>query len=247
MRGPSGPALLFTRMHERTGDSGYLDLTASALSADLDRCLLNERGALEVDEGWRLMPYLDGGSAGIGLVLNDYLARTGHGGARPPGGPAAAGRLAEAADGIELAASSVFYAQAGLLRGRAGMLFYLARRQPPGLAARDQRVAAHVQRLGWHALRYGGGVAFPGEALFRISMDLATGTAGVLLALAAALAPAGGRLPFHGDARRGPCPAGPQHRPGDGHRPAGPAAVADTKTPWPPEARAGEISPLTRR
>jgi tRNA A-37 threonylcarbamoyl transferase component Bud32 len=229
MRGPSGPALLFIRMHERTGDPGYLDLAAAALCADLDRCLLNQRGALEVDEGWRLMPYLDGGSAGIGLVLNDYLGRPGPDGTRPAGGPAAADagrdRLEEAAAGITLAASSVFYAQPGLLRGRAGMLFYLAHRQPPGTAACDHRVAAHLQRLAWHALGYGGGVAFPGEALFRISMDLATGTAGVLLALAAALAPAGGRMPFHGDARR--CPRlGPQPQPRSGHQPAGLAARA---------------------
>jgi Protein kinase domain len=231
MRGPSGPALLFIRMYERTGDPGYLDLAAAALSADLGRCLLNQRGALEVDEGWRLMPYLDGGSVGIGLVLNDYLARPGPDGTRSAAGPAEAaatdtGRLEEAAGGIALAASSVFYAQPGLLRGRAGMLLYLARCQPPGTAARDARVAAHVHRLGWHALCYGGGVAFPGEALFRISMDLATGTAGVLLALAAALAPAGGRLPFHGDARRGARPPGPQHEPSGGQQPADLAATA---------------------
>jgi hypothetical protein len=43
-----------------------------------------------------------------------------------------------------------------------------------------------VRRLAWHALPYGGGLAFPGEQLLRLSMDLATGTAGVLLALAMA-------------------------------------------------------------
>ena len=42
--------------------------------ADLDRCVLTDKGALQVDEGWRTMPYLDGGSIGIGLVIDDYLA-----------------------------------------------------------------------------------------------------------------------------------------------------------------------------
>ena len=34
---------------------------------------------------------------------------------------------------------------------------------------------------------YGGGLAFPGDQLLRLSMDLATGTAGVLLALGTVL------------------------------------------------------------
>ncbi|HEV2061816.1 MAG TPA: hypothetical protein VGR12_03105, partial [Solirubrobacteraceae bacterium] len=48
-------------------------------------------------------------------------------------------------------------------------------------------VAAHVRRLGWHALNYRGDLAFPGQELLRLSMDLATGTAGVLLAVGTAL------------------------------------------------------------
>ena len=74
LRGSSGPALLFIRMFERTGDHRYLDLSAAALGADLDRCVLDGQGALKVDEGWRLMPYLDGGSVGIGLAIDDFLA-----------------------------------------------------------------------------------------------------------------------------------------------------------------------------
>jgi hypothetical protein len=225
MRGSSGPALLFIRMFERTGDTGYLDLAAAALTADLDRCVLNDRGALQVDEGWRQMPYLDGGSAGIGLVIDDYLAHRGD------------ARFARAARAIGTAADSVYYAQPGLFRGRAGMMLYLARRETaparaagetaparaagktaparaagktapahaaagPAQAAPGPGVAAQVRRLAWHAIGYRGGIAFPGETLFRLSMDLATGTAGVLLALAAALSPEGGGLPFQGQARR---------------------------------------------
>jgi hypothetical protein len=207
MRGSSGPALLFVRLFERTGDPGYLDLAATALAADLDRCVLNDRGALEVNEGWRMMPYLDGGSAGIGLVIDDLLAHRG------------VPRFEQAASAIVTAASSAYYAQPGLLRGRAGMLLYLARGQAPGPAAGEETAAqtaispgaaAHIRRLAWHAIGYRGGVAFPGDSLFRLSMDLASGTAGVLLSLAAALAPEGARLPFHGPARRtGNWPATP--------------------------------------
>ena len=190
LRGSSGSALLFIRMFERTGDHGYLDLAAAAIGADLDRCVRTARGALQVDEGWRAMPYLDGGSAGIGLVIHDYLAHRRD------------ARFEQAAGAITTAACSAYYAQPGLFQGRAGMLLYLAHGHAAGQAAADPRISSHVRRLAWHAINYGGGIAFPGDTLFRLSMDLATGTAGVLLGLASALSPGGGALPFHGPMNR---------------------------------------------
>jgi hypothetical protein len=101
--------------------------------------------------------------------------------------------FAQAAAKIAIAAQSTFYVQPGLFNGRAGMILYLA-----GQDQRDPHVVAQVRRLAWHAVRYEGGLAFPGDMLFRLSMDLGTGTAGVLLGLAAALAPGGAAMPFLG-------------------------------------------------
>jgi hypothetical protein len=184
LRGASGPALLFVRMYERTGQDRFLDLASDALAADLGRCVTDGKQALQVDDGWRVLPYLDNGSVGIGMVLEEFLAH------RADAGFAAAARA------IRRAACSLFYAQSGLLSGRAGMLFHLARRMPAGTAADDPDVAAHVRLLAWHAVRYRDGLAFPGNQVFRLSMDLGTGTAGVLLALAAALSTSRGGLPF---------------------------------------------------
>jgi tRNA A-37 threonylcarbamoyl transferase component Bud32 len=186
MRGAAGPALLFVRMYERTGDPGYLDLAAVLLDRELDACVTDNRGALVVDEGWRTLPYLGDGSAGIGLVAEDYLRHRDN------------DRFAAAVPMIRKAARSRFYSQSGLLAGRAGMILYLSRRQPPGNAVADPDVAAQIRWLGWHAISYADGVAFPGDQLFRLSMDLATGTAGVMLGLHSALSPAGADLPFVG-------------------------------------------------
>lgn len=110
-------------------------------------------------------------------VIDDYLAhRTDD-------------RFAEAREGIRRAARSVYYAQSGLFSGRAGMLLHLARQGDP-------QAAAHVRDLAWHAVSYEGGLAFPGENLLRLSMDLGTGTAGVLLALGAAMHDRPVHLPF---------------------------------------------------
>jgi hypothetical protein len=78
------------------------------------------------------------------------------------------------------------------------MILYHSRRLAPGTGGEDPVVAAHVRRLEWHAMSYGGHLAFPGGHLLRLSMDMATGTAGVLLALGAALHEDPVHLPFLG-------------------------------------------------
>ncbi len=186
LRGSSGPALMFIRLYEQTGDSALLDFAATAIRQDLRRCYRRDDGSLEVNEGWRTMPYLADGSVGIGMVLLDYLAHR------------ADEELAESAAAIRRAAQAQFYIEPGLFHGRAGMILYLSRSHPPGRGMDDRVVAAHIRRLAWHAVPYEGHTAFPGQELLRLSMDLGTGTAGVLLAVGAALHDAPVHLPFLG-------------------------------------------------
>ncbi|MEU7057139.1 class III lanthionine synthetase LanKC [Streptomyces sp. NPDC046197] len=183
LRGASGTALFLLRQYEWTRERELLDAAAVALRRDLERCVVQKNGALEVDEGWRTMPYVGDGSAGVGMVLDDYLAH------------APDEQFDQARAGILTAASSRFYAQPGLFQGRAGMILHLSRTTVPGATAR--RLAEQVAALGWYAMAYQGQLAFPGHQMMRLSMDLATGTAGCLLALAAALeGEAEAQLPF---------------------------------------------------
>ena len=190
IRGSSGPALLFLRLYEQFHNDVLLDLARTALRQDLRRCIVRDDGAMDVNEGWRTMPYLAGGSVGIGMVLADYLAHRED------------EQFARAAEAIRRTARCAFYIEPGLFWGRAGMIMHLARERTA-----DDVVAAHVRRLTWHAMTYRGELAFPGEELLRLSMDLATGNAGILLALGAALHDAPVDLPFlpapaHGRAAR---------------------------------------------
>jgi hypothetical protein len=193
VHGSSGPALLMLRTYAATGDTGYLDLARTALRQDLRRCTLRPDGAMEVDEGWRTMPYLAEGSLGIGLVLDEYLT------VREDE------EFASASTAIARAARSPLYVQSGLFAGRAGVVAYLATREraaadrgdPP-----DPELAAQLRRLAWHGIPFLDGLAFPGEQLLRLSMDLATGTAGVLLAVAMARHDPPALLPLIGSARR---------------------------------------------
>ena len=66
----------------------------------------------------------------------------------------------------------------GLWHGRAGLLAILGR-----LGASRDDVLDQVRRLAWHAVHRDGHLLIPGHRLSRFSADLATGSAGVLLAL----------------------------------------------------------------
>jgi hypothetical protein len=68
----------------------------------------------------------------------------------------------------------------GLFGGRAGQIAVLARL---GDTDGEDQVLASVRRLAWHAVPDEQGLFFPGVGLRRLSADLATGAAGVLLAL----------------------------------------------------------------
>ncbi|MFE1249267.1 class III lanthionine synthetase LanKC [Streptomyces sp. NPDC058735] len=185
LRGATGPALFLLRQYEWTGRAPWREAAASALRRDLESCVTRDSGELEVDEGWRTLPYLGDGSAGLGMVLDDLVAHA----------PGLAGEFEPARSGVLAAATSRFYAQPGLFQGRAGMVLHLGRTTAPGATA--DRLAAQITGLGWYAMAYEGRLAFPGHQMMRLSMDLATGTAGCLLALGAALDPAtGAHLPF---------------------------------------------------
>lgn len=175
LHGATGVALLLIRRYGTTGDPALLDLAAAALRRDLDRCRAGDDGELLVVEGKRLMPYLGAGSAGIAAVIDAYLAH------RPDPDLEAKGRA------LLPAALSAFYIQPGLLRGSAGLLMHLAATPLCDEETRQRAIGLHTRLLAGQGLAYGGGLAFAGEQLMRLSMDLATGTAGCLLALGSAL------------------------------------------------------------
>lgn len=185
LRGASGPALFLIRQYEETGEARLLAAAGEALRRDLERCVVREGGALELDEGWRTLPYLGDGSAGLGMVLDDYLVHA----------PDESGKFEETRAGMITAATSRFYVQPGLFQGRAGLILHLSRTTAPGTGA--DRLAEQIAGLGWFSMSYQGQLAFPGHQMMRLSMDLATGTAGCLLALSAALDSTGtAHLPF---------------------------------------------------
>ncbi|KKD01896.1 hypothetical protein, partial [Streptomyces sp. WM6386] len=52
-----------------------------------------------------------------------------------------------------------------------------------GEPGQEDQVLGSIRRFSWHAVPKDSGLYFPGTGLMRLSADLATGSAGVLLAL----------------------------------------------------------------
>ncbi|MHA6619501.1 class III lanthionine synthetase LanKC [Pseudonocardia sp. DLS-67] len=168
LRGWSGPALLFVRLFEHTGDRGWLEAADRAIGRDLDTCVPAAGGAMQVrDDSARTVPYLGTGSAGIALAATQLAAHDPH-----------APNVA-ALPLLLRACRAEFTVHPGLTTGRAGLVLALA-------TAGDAGAERQLSRLEWHTTPFGGGTAFPGDHLLRLSTDLATGSAGVLLALHAA-------------------------------------------------------------
>jgi lantibiotic modifying enzyme len=181
MRGMTGPALLFLHLYNLAGDVRYLDLAEVALRRDLKRCVTRPDGTVQVQEATSHLPYLRDGSAGLALVLREYLRYRED------------AELTTTLDGIRLACRVKHVFQPGLFQGRAGLLAVLA---SIGMPEDQPVVRDHVRRLGWHALTFQDHLAFPGRLLQRLSMDLATGSAGILLALDTVFGQATSILPF---------------------------------------------------
>jgi tRNA A-37 threonylcarbamoyl transferase component Bud32 len=196
MWGWSGPALFLLRLAIETGDKGYLDLATRAIHRDLDECVAASDGSLQVGgAGGRVIPYLEVGSAGIALVIDELLDHRSD------------ERLDESLAPLLRACSVEFVMQPNLTFGRAGLLAALSRAGRRLDEDLRPTLARHLHRLDWHAVSYRGHTAFPGNELLRLSMDLATGTAGVLLAVHAATAATSRFLPFF-DQRPGWCGRG---------------------------------------
>ncbi|MGH3168282.1 MAG: hypothetical protein ACRDN0_20660 [Trebonia sp.] len=183
MRGATGRALLFIRMYEQTGAAGWLDHARDALLADLATGKIEDGVLVLPDDVNRVSVYLHSGTTGTALVAREFvkyredaeiMATIGHGddGCRP----------------------EFFYAP-GLMEGRAGIIMYLAARRNDPASPTPQILEAQLRLLHWHALQYQGNLVFPGRLLYRLSADLATGTAGVLLSVSAATQSTPG-LPF---------------------------------------------------
>lgn len=181
MHGPAGRALLLVHLYEETGDAGYLDAAEQLLHTDLRALGWSAAGDGSAARLWDKgaigrRPLVAVGSAGTGLVLHRFL------------GHRADPRLARARDAVRDALRGDLPRSVSLFYGQAGTLLALRQIDPELDPATHSRQLAGLEL---HAVRHEDRLAFLGHESLRISTDLATGAAGVLLAVTT-----GSGLPF---------------------------------------------------
>jgi tRNA A-37 threonylcarbamoyl transferase component Bud32 len=178
--GRSGVALAFIRFFEETGDTAYINAARRLLYEDMENCEILNDGSYQLKDGQRRLLYLDGGSIGIGFVLRKFLEHQSDASMRA------------ALSSIKISCQIPFVLQSGLFQGRAGLVAFLAHQTK---IASDPALEAQLRRFSWHAI-WDGRLYFPGRGLMKCSDDLATGTAGVILALHSACSNERLQLPF---------------------------------------------------
>lgn len=169
LRGLSGAALLHLELHALTGEDRFLRAAGRALEREAGHCVTMPGGTVQVKDGRRHFLYLDQGSGGVALVAQAYLARR------------AAPALSALLPGVRQGCVLEFVREPGLFTGRAGLMATAGQLSPKGRTEPD--VLASARNLSWHLIAQEDRLLVPGSRLRRCSADLATGAAGLLLAL----------------------------------------------------------------
>jgi len=190
--GRPGVALALYWLYRRTGDSELFARGMRLLRDELTYAESLPAAGLRFKPSLsdqRVMPYLYAGSAGYATVLSRYLAH------RPDADFGAELPAADALERCLRSCSARFTAFPGLFPGLAGLAVVLdgagRRLGRPELNDRAQVMARGLFR---YAIPHKGGVGWLGEPGQRLSADLWSGSAGILLALRQLTDPSPGLL-----------------------------------------------------
>ncbi|MFJ3196802.1 class III lanthionine synthetase LanKC [Streptomyces griseoviridis] len=180
--GRTGVALMFQQLAAVTGDKDYLDTGLPLLHAELDR--ESDPSAVQMSfpvstTDVRRMPYLYCGSAGVLHTVTRYLRERDD------------ERLAAASPRLLTALTTSYTGMSGLGQGLSGLALVLSEHAALTGSASSRRLAVDAAcGLFAHAVPHPTGVRFLGDQMLRLSAELWSGSAGVLLALTEVLSPA---------------------------------------------------------
>ncbi|MFB7155430.1 class III lanthionine synthetase LanKC [Lysinibacillus sp. NPDC056232] len=170
--GWSGVSLFYSALFKATNEKVWLELSLQALEKDTSICIMDNSGTYQVNdkENTRFIPYLAGGSAGVGLSMIELRHLL-----KDP-------RWETELRGIgEVASSKCFYGS-GLFRGLGGMII-TANTIDIELQTGGRFLDKTLNTLNLYVLSDNDKYFMPGDYCYKLSGDIFSGAAGMLLAL----------------------------------------------------------------
>ncbi|ERN52022.1 class III lanthionine synthetase LanKC [Alkalihalophilus marmarensis] len=174
IHGWSGVSLFFSTLYHFNGENKWLEYALLALQKDLDQCEFEEGAQFyQVKDDARYVPYLAGGSGGVGLAMIQYKNVSG-----------SIELWQKELHGIGVAANSKTFFGPGLFRGLTGLISAAdAVDRNLKLPSEKGYLERTFSTINLYLLEQEDRYYIPGDYNYRLSGDLFSGAAGVLLAL----------------------------------------------------------------
>ncbi|MFI3547341.1 class III lanthionine synthetase LanKC [Mammaliicoccus sciuri] len=171
LNGWSGVSLFFIKLYEATKKSKWLELSEIALEKDISTGVYDEHGLFQLKDTFRIVPYLAGGSAGVGLVIMEYNKVT------------QKNKWEKELKGIQKVLHTNTFYSCSLFKGTTGILVTANALDLYNNNESKPNVSKVLDTLKLHLLETDNEIHVPGDYCYRLSNDLFSGASGILLVI----------------------------------------------------------------
>ncbi|MED3481736.1 class III lanthionine synthetase LanKC [Bacillus toyonensis] len=165
----SGVSLFFSALYKKTKNTKWLSLAQKTLEKDLSLGLFDEDGVYHVDDDFRILPYLAGGSAGLAIAIIELQINS------------RTNTWTKEIEGISKIAKSKTFYNCGLFHGTAGIV--ASSNLIDLYKDSNDLTKSALKTLNLYLLEKDNYLYVPGDSCFRVSGDLLSGSSGLLLVL----------------------------------------------------------------
>jgi serine/threonine protein kinase len=163
----SGVSLYFTALYKKTKDINWLLLSEKSLERDLKLGVFDDDGLYQIDDDFRVLPYLAGGGSGLAIPIIEFELN------------AKMRKWDKEIEGICKIPKSKTFFNAGLFQGTTGILAIANLLEL--YTKKNSLVSSALFTLNLHLLESDDCIFVPGDSCFRLSGDVMSGSSGLLL------------------------------------------------------------------
>lgn len=163
----SGVSLYFTALYKKTKDINWLVLSEKSLEKDLKLGVFDDDGLYQIDDDFRVLPYLAGGGSGLAIPIIEFELN------------AKMRKWDKEIEGICKIPKSKTFFNAGLFQGTTGILAIANLLEL--YTKENNLVNSALFTFNLHLMESDDCIFVPGDSCFRLSGDVMSGSSGLLL------------------------------------------------------------------